>query len=254
MVLRALLVLALLWPGPASAQTRNGDPSAALVEQLEQAGAAGNTDSMLALGVTTEAPGLRTFAASAVPAPTRFIIKERDRTALQPAGERLLLEVFAEYGGQATITTWRADLVAAGGDSTTRRIAEVEELTTVSGLYKLGVNPAKQFEIHNLTVHATDLALDVPSGDAFVADTSEGTTAVVLVGRGRMHFAPSDTAERTQVRIFSGEDALAAEFDAVFIRVRPAEFERLFPASSLRPVPVAAGDLRRASEVFEDYV
>jgi hypothetical protein len=254
MILRALLALALLWPAALSAQTRGADPPAALVEQLEQAAAAGNTDAVLALGVSPEATGLRLFAALTVPKPTRFIIKERDRAALQPAGESLLLEVFGEYGTQATITTWRADLVPLETDANARRITAIEELSTISGLYRLEINPAKQFEFHNLTVQATDLTLEIPSGSAFVAETPEGPTAVVLVGRGRMRFSPSDAAERTQVHIFSGEDALATEFDAVFIRVRPAEFGDILPAASLKPVAVDSGDLRRANELFDDYI
>ena len=137
MVLRALLVLAMLWPASAAGQTRSGDPAAAFVEQLEQAAATGSVDAVLALGATPEASGVRMFAALAVPKPTRFIIKERDRAALEPEGEVLLLEVFGEYGTQATITTWRAELVPLAGDGNARRITEIEELTTVSGLYKL---------------------------------------------------------------------------------------------------------------------
>ncbi len=254
MVLRALLVLALLWPATAVGQTRSADPAAVLVEQLEQAAAAGSPDAVLALGITPEASGLRMFAALAVPKPTRFIIKERDRAARDPDRESLLIEVFGEYDGQATITTWRADLAPGTGDATARRIAEIEELTTVSGLYKLALNPTKQFELRNLTVRGTDLTLDIPSGSAFVAETPEGPTAIVILGRGRMRFAPSDAAERTQVRIFGGDDALATEFEAVFIRVRPGEFVDLIPPAALKPVPVVSGDFRRASEVFDDYI
>ena len=251
MVLRALLVVAMLWPVSAAGQTRSGDPAAAFIEQLEQAAATGSVDAVMALGATPEASGVRMFAALAVPKPTRFIIKERDRAALEPEGEVLLLEVFGEYGTQATITTWRAELVPLAGDGNARRITEIEELTTVSGLYKLGLNPAKQFELRNLTVQATDLKLEIPSGSAFVAETPEGPTAIVLLGRGRMTFSPSDAAERTQVRIFGGEDALATEFDAVFIRVRPGEVDDVLPAAVLKPVPVAAGDFRRASDFFD---
>ncbi len=194
------------------------------------------------------------FAALAAPKPTRFIIKERDRAALEPEGESLLIEVFGEYGSQATITTWRADVVPLAGNGNVRRITEIEELTTISGLYRLALNPAKQFELRHLTVQATDLTLEIPSGSAFVAETPEGPTAIVLLGRGRMRFAPSDAAERTQVRIFSGEDALATEFDAVFIRVRPAEVGDILPPAALKPVPVVPGDLRRASELFDGYI
>jgi hypothetical protein len=254
MVLRALLVLAMLWPAAAAGQTRSGDPATALLEQLEEAAAAGSIDAVMALGVTPESSGVRMFAAMAVPRPTRFIIKERDRTARDPEGETLLLEVFGEYDNQATITTWRAELVPLAGDGGTRRIAEIEELTTISGLYKLALNPAKQFELRNLTVQATDLKLEIPSGSAFVAETPEGPTAIVLLGRGKMTFSPSDAAERTQIRIFSGEEVLTTDFDALFIRVRPGEAGDVLPPAALVPVPVVQGDFRRATALFDDYI
>ena len=108
--------------------------------------------------------------------------------------------------------------------------------------------------MHNLTVQATDLTLEMPSGSAFVAETADGPTAVVLLGRGRMRFAPPDAAERTQVRIFSGEDALATDFDAAFIRVRPGEFDGCSAGGGADARAGRAGDLRRASEVFDDYI
>jgi hypothetical protein len=251
MVLRALLVLALVGVAPAAArQGTTPDATTALVLRLEQAAAAGNSAAILELGVTPDAPGLRGFAAIVSPPPTRFIIKERDRTALPTSGERLLLEVFGEFGSEAVITTWRVDVTPRPSP----RIVEMEQLTLVSGLYKLALNPKKQFDVKNLTVEGTDITLELPVGQAFIAEIDEGPTAVVLLGRGRMRFFPSDPAERTQVRIFGGEDALTTEFDAAFIRIRPGEFARMFPAAAVTSRAVVAGDLRRATEVFEDYV
>jgi len=254
MVLRALLLIAMLGPASAAAQPRSSDAAAAVVEQLEAAAATGKPDAIIALGVSPDAPGLKFFSSLASPAPTRVIIKERDRAALEPSGERLLIEVFSEYGRESTITTWQLDLIPGTRSAAERQIREVEQLTTVSGLYKLAINPAKEFNVRNLTVTATDMALEMASGSAFVAETAEGTTAVVLLGRGRMRFAPSDPAEQTQIRIFSGEPQLATDFDAAFIRVRPSEFDDLFPAASLSPRTVSAGDLRRATDVFEEYI
>jgi Peptidase family M1 domain len=254
MVLRALLLIAMLGSASAAAQPRTSDAAAALVGQLEAAAATGKIDAIIALGVSPDAPGLRFFASVASPAPTRVIIKERDRAAREPEGERLLIEVFTEYGQESTITTWRLDLVPGTPPAPARQIAEMEELTTVSGLYKLAINPAKQFTVRNLSVAATDLTLEMPTGSAFVAETTEGTTAVVLLGRGRMHFAPSDPAEQTQIRIFSGDPQLTADFDAAFIRVRPSEFADLFATASLTPRTVSAGDARRASDVFDEYI
>jgi Peptidase family M1 domain len=254
MVLRALLLIAMLGPASAAAQPRSSDAAAAVVEQLEAAAATGKPDAIVALGVSPDAPGLKFFSSLASPAPTRVIIKERDRAALEPSGERLLIEVFTEYGRESTITTWQLDLVAGTRSATERQIREVEQLTTVSGLYKLAINPAKEFNVRNLTVTATDMTLEMTSGSAFVAETAEGTTAVVLLGRGRMRFAPSDPAEQTQIRIFSGEPQLATDFDAAFIRIRPSEFDDLFPAASFSPRTVSAGDLRRATDVFDEYI
>ena len=254
MVLRALLLIAMLGPASAAAQPRNSDAAAAVVEQLEAAAATGKPDAIIALGVSPDAPGLKFFSSLASPAPTRVIIKERDRAALEPSGERLLIEVFSEYGHESTITTWQLDLIPGTRSAAERQIREVEQLTTVSGLYKLAINPAKEFNVRNLAVTATDMTLEMASGSAFVAETAEGTTAVVLLGRGRMRFAPSDPAEQTQIRIFSGEPQLATDFDAAFIRVRPSEFDDLFPAASLSPRTVSAGDLRRATDVFEEYI
>ena len=45
-----------------------------------------------------------------------------------------------------------------------------------------------------------------------------------------------------------------AEFDAAFIRVRPSEFETRFKAESLVAREVSPSDLRKADEIFEEYI
>jgi hypothetical protein len=253
MVLRTLLVLASL-AAPAPAQQPAPDPTTALVVRLEQAAAAGDSAAILALAVAPDAPGVRAFTLGISPAPTRLIIKERDRAALSPGGVRLLLEIFAQFGNESVISTWRVDVADEASPASPRRIREMEQLTVVSGLYKLALNTNKQFEVRNLTVKGTDLTLELPRGHAFVAEIADGPTAVVLLGRGRMRFAPSDPAERTQIRIFSGDEILVTEFESVFVRVRPAEFDRTFTKGALIPTTVARNELRRATQVFDEQV
>ena len=253
MVLRALLALALSSGTPVLAAQPSSDRTADLIVRLERAVTEGDADAILALGAATDTSGLRAFSTVGIPRPTRLIIKERDRATLPDGVERLLIEVFAEYGNESAITTWRLD-VAPDPSPAPRRIGEMEQLTTVSGLYRLSLNPAKQFDVRNLTVRGTDMTLDLASGSAFVAETADGPTAVVLLGRGRLRFAPSDPAEQTQVRIFAGDEVLTTEFDGAFVRIRPSEFSTAFPASALVPRAVAQGDLRRATDVFNDYI
>jgi hypothetical protein len=255
---------AALAADPAQASSRSGrapagreqDAIAALIAKLEAASGAGDREALMGLGAPGPSiPGLEEFASYAVPAADRFIIKERDRTTVDPTTERLLLEVFIERGIEARIGTWRIDVLSSGtGEPREWHIADVERLTVISGLYRLSLNPTKQFEVRNLVMQGLDISLELPSGSAFIADTPEGTTAVVLVGRGTMNFAPPDPAERTQVRLFSGEDTLTGEFDAAFVRIRPGEFESRFPSASLVPKSVSQSDFRRAEEIFEEYV
>jgi hypothetical protein len=255
MLLRVLVALACISAGSAAAhQEPQADPTTTLVLRLEQAAAARDWDAVLELAVDRDEAGIRTFASTIAHPQTRLIIKERDRSRLPSLDERLLIEMFIEYGSESAITTWRMDVTGGTGPDAEPRIAGMEQLTSVTGLYRLELNTAKQFDVRQLRFSAVDLTIDLPAGSAFVAEVSDGPTAVVLLGRGRMQFAPSDPAERTQVRIFSGQEVLSTDFDAVFIRLRPSEFDRFFTAGSLVPRAVDTRDLRRATSVFDEYV
>jgi hypothetical protein len=231
------------------------DEIATLVVRLEQAGLAGDRAGVLALGVSTEStPGLSELANIIDPTPARFIIKERDRSPLEDGSERLLLEVFVQRGQEARISTWRMDVGRTIDGARGWAIAELERLSVISGLYRLDLNPEKQFEVSNLTVRGPDLAIVMASGSAFVAETPEGPTAIVLLGRGRLSFSPADAAEQTQLRIFAGDTSLSSDFESAFIRIRPGDLDWRFSKGSMVPRAVSQRDLRRAEDVFEEYV
>src|SRR4029453_15434478 len=101
------------------------------------------------------------------------------------------------------------------------RIAAVSRLSVVTGLYRLSLDTATEYDITNLVVRAPDLTIDMPSGRAFIGSTPDGPTPMVLLGRGRMTFSPPDRAERTQIRILSGRDELVEEIDMAFLRFSP---------------------------------
>src|SRR6202035_5333520 len=47
-------------------------------------------------------------------------------------------------------------------------------------------------------------------------------------------------------------ETLETRFDAAYLRVNPADFDSIFTASALQPVPVEPRSLKRAQEVFRD--
>src|SRR5262245_38828808 len=82
-----------------------------LVARLEQALAKSDRAALLALTVKdTDASTLDEFAEAAGANPTRVVIKERDRLALQGNRQELLIEVFVERGIEAKLATWRVEV------------------------------------------------------------------------------------------------------------------------------------------------
>jgi hypothetical protein len=260
-------VLLVIWlAAPAAAQPAAGadDSLAAITSRLEQALVQGNPDGYLALvapgsdHVATRAFGQSMFA----PGITRAVLRERDRLPLagvaEGEGYRLLLEAFLERGRTARIATWQLDVRrtadASGGGAGQWLIVGSQQLSSLDGLHRLTLDPSKQFTAKNLVITAQDFSLELPAGQVFVGATSDGVTAMVLRGNGTMRFEPQSPAERGQVRIFSGNDALIAPFESAFVRVSPHDFERRVSPGAMTPRPVEASEFRRAQEVFSEHI
>src|SRR2546422_891597 len=172
----------------------------------------------------------RDFADSEIaPGVTRVGIQERDREPLLGTlpgnGYRLLVDAFIESRARARVVTWRID-IRRPSDADPWRIVEQERLTGVENLYRLSLNPGKQYDARNLTISAPDLEFTLPAGSVFVAETDQGVTGLVLLGRGDMRFHPAPLTEKTQVKIFCGSETLDTHFDALFIRINPSDFEQ----------------------------
>jgi hypothetical protein len=248
-MLALLAALIVVWTPQEQAPPPAADPVAALVHALEQAAAAGDREAIRAFGTDFDTAHELAVALT-TPVPARIVIKERDRTTL-PAGLRLLLEVFWERSIEARLGTWSVELEKADD---AWRIARATRLAHVTGLYRLSLDPSRQLDLRDMVVEAPDLTLSIPRGTAFVAETPDGVTGIVLLGEGRMRFSPPDVAERTQVRIFSGDEVLDTPFDAAFLRIRPEDFASRFPAAGWSERPAEADLLQRAQGVFDEYV
>jgi hypothetical protein len=275
MNVRAAIVLFLLTLCGALRQAQGGvslsNPGAApraqddegvrlLLERLERVVLSGDSAGYVALlsraGDRTRA---RDFAGTELmPGANRSVVKERDRLPLQGSlpgnGYRLMVDVIVEFGSRARVATWQLDVRRTGGagagDEWT--IADEERLSSVESIYRISLNGTRQYSARNLIITSEDLDLTLLDGSVFVADIDLGVTGVVLLGKGTVNFHPAPPTEKGQVRIFCGSDTLETRFDAAFIRLNPADFETVFAASALHPVPVDAREMRRAQEVFRE--
>ncbi len=255
-----VLVLAAGRPALAAGGQATTPPTAdavvAFVDRLRDLALKGDTEGVAALSVSGKSAD--EFVRAMTPAPTALVIKERDRTALPDGAQRLLLEVFSARETEARVFTWQMDVsVARGSDAAdpgSWRVARLDRLSFVSGLFKLGLDTSRQFDVRNLTVKGADITLQMATGAAFIATTPDGPTGIVLLGPGRLQFSPPDPSERTQIRIFSGNESLTADFDAVLLRIRPSDFATSFPEGTLTPRVVVSADARRASNYFDEYI
>jgi len=243
--------------GRAASAPQPVDGVTRLVDAIQRAADAGDANAIRSLA----RPGLRAtqltefIQSLAEPKVSRATVKERDR-AVVDGRVRMLLEILTERDIEGRVTTWRLDVEPVGSDlDGPWGIAYIERLTTVGGLYRLSLDGSSEFDVRNLTISQPDLSLVLPSGYAFMARTPDGPTALVLIGKGHMAFTPKPEAERGQLKIFSGSEALKTEFDTVFLRLNSSEFSDQISADSLkRRSAVDPGHLRRATQVLETYL
>ena len=235
---------------------------AALLAHLEEVLRAGQPAGYLKLlSGTADRERARLFADGNVAGgTTRVVVRERDRDPLVGTlpgdGYQLSVEVLVENGQRGRLSTWRLDVRRRGGDDGEWGIANQELLTSVHGLYRLSLNPAKQFAARNLVVTDEDLRLTLAEGSVFVAEVGGdgAATAMVLLGRGDMTFAPEPATERNQLRLFANADVLQTPFEAAFIRLNPGSTRNFLDPATLTAVPVDPRELRRAEEVFRQDV
>ncbi|HUU32497.1 MAG TPA: M1 family aminopeptidase, partial [Vicinamibacterales bacterium] len=205
------------------------------------------------------------FDAAAPQGVTRAVVRERDRVPLEGAlpgnGHRLTVDVFVESGPRGQLSTWRLDLrrpagtmaVAGETDSPWRVVAQ-QQLSQLDALHRLALNRDRPFTARDFVLTSVDFELRLASGSVFVADTTEGITALVLLGEGQMTFHPTPKTERGQVRLFTGGESVESRFETAFVRVNPYEFEQQLAAGTLTPATPDPRMFARARDVFDDHV
>src|SRR5215210_6040424 len=139
--LKIWLALALLWSPANAAGQPPADGVSALLQQLERAAAAGDQPAILALGdPAISRPSFEDFASTlAIPRASRLVVNERDRAPIAGGNLRLVVEVFAQYGIEGRVGTWRVDVRPGTSANELARIAAVSRLSIVTGLYRLSL-------------------------------------------------------------------------------------------------------------------
>jgi len=239
---------------------KDGDGVHLLLTRLERVVQHGDQEAYQTLlaGTADRSRAAAFLRAEVVRGVTRAVVQERDRGALAGTlpgnGYRLVVDAIEEFEGRARIATWQVDVKRVGepGSEAEWLIADEERLSSVENLYRLSLNPAKRFTAHDLKISDGDLDLTFVDSSVFVSEIDQGVTALVLVGRGDLRFHPSPATEKSQVKIFSGRDALETPFDVAYLRMNPIDFGRLVSTRYLVAAPADPREFRRADRAFRD--
>ena len=260
MMRRLLVVLVSVsaLAGPVAAQTAEAPGYAPLLESLKQVLLVGDQEAYLSLlSPAADREAAATFARETVHSGV-------DRVTVRPqfevptedlpegTGYGLTVEVFSESGARGRLETWQLEIVREEDDGIWR-IRNQAQVDYFDDLRHLSLTSTKQYAADNMVVLGEDLSLTL-TGSVFVAETEIGVTGLVLLGKGIMSFTPQSEAEQGQIRIFGGDKTLEAEFEAAFIRVRPAAFNTRVSTSDLVEQAVDPGALRKAREVFDEFI
>ena len=198
------------------------------------------------------------IAALAIPNARQTTFRERDRATIpgiESSGYCVVVESFSETANAGRIATIRFDLRRFDNlPGAPWRIVAFDRLTLVDGLYKLSLDESTQYSIDNLRLTGEDVEIAVDRGEAFVAMTPDGITALVILGNGTMTFSPRPEAEQVQVKLFSGKSTLVAPFSVAWIRLNPQDVRDRVNANALVPRPVDRQQFEKARAVFTEEV
>jgi hypothetical protein len=257
----ALVGLMAIATAPLRAAPPEADGVAQLLLRLEQVVRSGSPDAYTTLLSAFADRALASAFAAAVirPGTTRVVVRERDRLPLAGTlpddGFQLTVEALAESGREARLYTWSLDVKRLGR----RGVGENDGEWLIAGQRVLGTLPAlhrlqleeRQFTGRQLVITDEDLEITIPEADVFVAEAGGVPTALVVLGRGQMRFAPTQPSERGQVKLFAGSETLTTPVDALFLRVPSGEAGRHI-AGSLEPRSVDTRQFLKANEIFRE--
>lgn len=254
-VLGILLLLPLLAPVPAPGQPgpRNGpvETPAAFVTRLQDLLRGGS----MAAYLQSFRPELRAAEASRLSA--YFVGLGLTDITLQSAGvqssaggpTRVFVRAFFENDQAAAIESWT---IALDGRDGGWAVSRLDVAGPPTRLFKVRVPGERAVRARRVEVAHADVRFTFADAAVFYDNLTGVDTALVVIGRGRVDFEPSDANERHQLRLLYKKDRIAEEVESLFIRGSSGFF-----ASNVRVdaapdgAPVSAAETGRAAAVFE---
>jgi hypothetical protein len=156
-----------------------------------------------------------------------------------------------EYSGMFEI--WLLDVVRAESGW---QVAGKTTTSALENLYKVRIPSDRVERAASVEIDHVDIKVAFEDALVFYDNIPHLDTALVVIGRGRVQFTPSDPIEKHQLELFYKKDAILDKLDFLFLRCSNQFFQnqvRIRPAEGQAARPVLAGEREKAAALFMRY-
>jgi hypothetical protein len=248
-----VLILFLLLPLPVIGQTAPFPPTespAAFLDRLQGLLRNGPLEAYL----EAFRPDLRPTERTRI----GFFFQDLEMTAvsLRPAGvqkgadgsSRVFVQAFFENDYAAIIESWTLRLEPRDGAWV---VAKLEVTGAMSRMYKIRIPADRAVRARRVEVRHADVRFTFTDAAVFYDNLPNVDTALVVIGRGRIDFTPSDANEQHQLRLLYKRDRIEADVESLYIRCAPGLFgSNIAVEADPAGKAVTAAERSRAAAVF----
>ena len=254
-VLGAVLLLVLLHPGPSSGQAAAlahvPETPAVFVERLQGLLRARDIDGYLRmfLPAARDAERDRLSAYFDELRMTGVTLRAAGVQAVPDGAVRVFVQAFLDNDFSAVIESWTLNLSPTPAGWTASGLGVTGAMTR---LYKLRIPSGRAVRARRVEVRHVDVRFTFVDAAVFYDNLPSLETGLVVVGRGRVSFTPSDANEKHQLELLYKRDRLEDDIDSLFVRCSPSLFaSNVTVETDAGGAPVSAADEAKAAAVFD---
>jgi hypothetical protein len=128
---------------------------------------------------------------------------------------RAFVQAFFENPYAAAIEAWSLTLACRDGAWS---VASLDVPGNPTRLYKLSLPAERAFKARRVEVRHVDIRISFEEAAVFYDNIPDLETALIVVGRGKVVFSPSDANEKHQMDLLFKRDRLEDEIDSLYVR------------------------------------
>ncbi|MBN2266678.1 MAG: hypothetical protein JW775_12785 [Candidatus Aminicenantes bacterium] len=162
--------------------------------------------------------------------------------------DRAFVQAFFENDFSAVIESWTLTLGRRGGSLS---VAGLDVTGGLTRLYKVRIPGDRAVRARRVEVTHADIRFAFEDASVFYDNIPGLETALVVIGRGRVDFRPSDRNEQHQLDLIYGKDRIEDAVESLFIRGSAGFFDANVVVDEWGDGSgVSADDRDRAAAVF----